>query len=86
MGRNKKEDLYEDVDVYGNETWKNSLRRRMSGCGAEDSSSVQITVIHYCQQAHKCKSCIRDIFIIWGNFNDPSLKAFVVIQNQYLSK
>jgi len=34
----------------------------MSGCGPEDSASVQIAVIHYYQQAHKCKSCIRDIF------------------------
>jgi len=26
---------------------KNQLKKRMSGCGPEDSASVQIVVIHY---------------------------------------
>ena len=60
MGRNDEEDVLEDADVYKNVTCKRDLRRR-SGCVPEDSASVKIATLYYCQKANKPQSCIRDI-------------------------
>jgi len=61
MGKNDEEDEFEDANVYENITWKSIFKRRMSGCGPGFWFS-RTAVKHYCQQAHKSKSCIRDNF------------------------